>query len=109
MSLAVIPSSLKALPDRWRQQVRVRRELTTVDAAADALEKAASELAAAIEKAQDETRLVTVEEYAKPRGVGPGTVRKWCGRGQVAGAIRNDAGRWMIPFNAVRTAERVRR
>lgn len=107
--LAVIPTSLRDIPARWRQRVAERRVLTSVDPAADALELAAKELEDAITKAAAVDAMITVEEYANPRGIGPATVRKWCARGEMPGAAKNDAGHWMIPVHAVRPRKRVRR
>jgi hypothetical protein len=107
--LAIIPTSLRDIPARWRTQVAERRRLTVVDPAADALERAAKELESAIDEAAALGRMVTVEEYATPRGIGPGTVRKWCIRGEMPGATKNDAGKWLIPVTAVRPPKRVRR
>lgn len=107
--LAVIPSPIREIPDRWRTLVRERRSLTAVDPAADALERAANELDAAIAKAADADRMVTPEEYAKPRGIGPATVRKWCRAGELPGAVLNDASKWLIPAHAVRPRKRIRR
>lgn len=96
------------MPTRWRTLVRERRQLTSVDPAADALELAAKELENALQEATEQ-RMVLVSEYARIRGVGPGTVRKWCLRGEIPGATQDEAGKWRIPSTAIRTAKRVRR
>lgn len=104
--LAIIPTSLRDMPGRWRSLVRERRQLTSVDPAADALELAAKELEQAIDAAQDESRLLTTTEYAKVRRVGAGTVRKWCLRGELPGATLSEANAWLIPSTASRKAKR---
>lgn len=102
MPLAVIPDAVKKLPERWLQVVESRRDMTPIDAAADAYERAAKELSAAIKEAEDDGQVLSTSEYAVLRRVAPGTVRKWCVRGELAGAVKNDAGDWDIPATAVR-------
>lgn len=100
--MSAVPSPVKQLAESWRARVKERRALTLVDPAADALERAASELDAAIAESQSESRLVGSVEFARARGVLPSTVRKWCARGDIPGAVKNDAGDWEIPVNARR-------
>lgn len=107
--LAVIPSPLREIPDRWRALVRERRTLTAIDPAADALEKCARELEDAMTEAANAGRMLTPEEYAAPRGISPASVRKWCRAGEMPGATQNEAGKWQIPATAVRPRKRVRR
>jgi hypothetical protein len=100
--LVVIPQPVRDMPARWRKRVEERRALTTVDAAADALETAARELDAAIAAAVDTSRMLSTTEYAAHAGIRPGTVRKWCARGELQGARKDGADDWQIPATAAR-------
>jgi hypothetical protein len=106
--LMLVPDNVRRLSDRWMGVVADRRALSAIDPAADAFAKAAKELADEITRAEDATRHVSVVEFAQLRGVRPGTIRKWCARGLLAGAVKNAAGDWEIPVGATR-ARTVRR
>jgi hypothetical protein len=104
--LTIIPSAIREMPESWRERAAVRRGDTPVDPVADAYEKAARELEAAIDEAQSAARLVTAREFAELRGVREGTVRKWCARGELTGATKNISGDWRIPVTASRVHHR---
>jgi hypothetical protein len=105
----VIPQLIRELPDRWQQRIAEGRESLIVDTnAANALEAAANELRDAIAKAQDATRMLTTREFAELRGVREATVRKWCARGELAGATKNISDDWRIPVAATRIRRRER-
>jgi hypothetical protein len=104
----MVPDNVRQLTTRWLGVVNDRRALSPIDPAADAFAKAAKELADEITRAEDASRRVSVVEYATLRGVRPGTIRKWCARGLLSGAVKNDAGDWEIPVGATR-ARTVRR
>jgi hypothetical protein len=106
--LAIIPTILRELPEQWRRIVADRRALTAIDPAADAFEKAAKELDAALAKAEDTNRMVPAREFAELRGVRPGTVRKWCARGLIPNAMKNPSGDWLVPLSANRLRPRGR-
>ena len=48
--------------------------------------------------------LVTVEGYARSRGITDRTVKRWLAAGELQGAAKDERGRWMIPFDAERAA-----
>lgn len=101
--LAVIPSPIRTLPERWRSRVASRRELTANDPAADALELAARELETALQVAEEASRTLSTAEFARIAHVLEATVRKWCARGLLPGATHDESGRWRIPADARRT------
>jgi hypothetical protein len=100
--IAVIPAPVLELPERWAKRIADRRTVPTVDPVADSFELAMRELNEAIDQSRDAARLVSTSEYAALHGVRPSTVRKWCARGQLAGAQKNGAMDWMIPAGATR-------
>jgi hypothetical protein len=102
MPLAIIPDNVKSLPQRWLTLAEARRELTTTDAAADALEKAAAQLQREIAAAEEAGKMLTTSEFAELRRCTAGAVRKWCEKGQLPGAVKNDSGDWLIPATAAR-------
>src|SRR4051812_32876818 len=88
------------LPRFWRDKANERRQLTSIDPAADALELAAKELERAIAEENIAGRRVGTTEFARLKSVLPATVRKWCAKGWLAGATKNVGGDWDIPANA---------
>lgn len=102
LGLHTIPQPVRDMPAQWRQRVKERRALTSVDPAADALERAANELDAAIAASQDTGRMLSSREFAASRGLRDATVRKQCAKGWLPGAKKNDAGDWEIPAAATR-------
>lgn len=102
MPLAIIPENVKKLPQRWLMLVEERRAVTTTDAAADALEKAAAQLQREIAAAEEASRMLSTAEFASLRRCSAGAVRKWCEKGQLPGAVKNDSGDWEIPATATK-------
>jgi hypothetical protein len=97
-------AAMRQLAEGWQQEASTRRRVTKIDPAADTMERDASELLAELARVEHSTRLLTVDEYAKEFHAAPTSVRRWCLRGELAGAEKNDAGDWEIPRSARRQA-----
>jgi hypothetical protein len=100
--LAVIPPSIRDIPNRWRAEAAQRRRRTPGDQVAEAMETSAKELESEIAAAELASRMLTATEYASVRKVAVATVRKWCAKGELAGAVQDDAGEWSIPSSSLR-------
>jgi excisionase family DNA binding protein len=85
---------LKSVVDGWQGEATRRRQISTIDPVADALEHCASELADQVAALLNDTYYLTVEDYARLNGVVPGTVRAWIKRGELT-AIATERG-WKI-------------
>lgn len=101
----LVISAMRQLAATWQQDVEQRRRVSSIDPVADATAFRASELLSELERVDEATRLLTVEQYARERGLIASTVRRWCLRGELE-AERNDKGDWEIPRVARRTQRR---
>lgn len=104
--LAIIPDPIRRAPREYREKAAVFRSVNPASAEAAALESCAKDLEERMREAEEASRELTSNEYARLRGVQPGTVRKWCARGELAGAYQTEGGDWRIPSSARRSGRR---
>jgi hypothetical protein len=105
--LDVIMADLTGKVEEMRADVSRRRTITSVDPVADTTEYWAADLARLLADMKRKYATVTAKEYAQIHGGVPSSVRRWCERGELAGAQKDATGEWRIPRGAVR--RRVRR
>lgn len=100
-----IAETAYSVADGWKEEVKQRRRISSVDPVADAIEYCAADLCERIARAAKVSERLSPEEYAAlPHvGVSAQAVRRWCRLGQLPGAIDTEKG-WQIP----REAKRVR-
>lgn len=83
---------------KWKAESSRRKQITSVDPVADAIDYCAGELDEALKDAMAAERRLTVEEYAAKVRKSPQTVRAWCRRGKIK-AERTPTG-YLIPVAA---------
>lgn len=92
-------SDLRQLAGSWKEEADRRRAVFAADPAAGALDYAAAELVETVRLLEGRTLMLTTSEFGQAHGVCAQTVRNWCARGAVAGAIMM-GGEWRIPRDA---------
>lgn len=88
--------SLLIQADEWQRSAEARRSQSPVDPVADVLDRCAEQLRARVRRLESDLAYLTTSGYARLVGVTAQTVRVWCQRGRLPGAIRA-AYDWRIP------------
>lgn len=104
--LDVIMADLKGKVEEMRADVSRRRIITAVDPVADTTEYWAADLTRLLDDMRRKYATVTAKDYAQIHGGVPSSVRRWCARGELAGAQQDATGEWRIPRGAVRRRKR---
>lgn len=97
--IARVWDDLTTLAKTWEEEAERRRTVFDADPAAGALEYSAAELRERVRLLQGTTEMLTSSECAQIHGVCAQTVRSWCARGLLEGAIMT-GGEWRIPRTA---------
>jgi hypothetical protein len=97
----IVLSTARQKITAWRSEAFARLQRSQLDGGAQVLNSCALELEKALDEVDDQTKLLTVEQYAKEFNHVPSTVRRWCLRGELP-AERNLAKDWEIQRNARR-------
>lgn len=94
-------AKFRALAVSMEKEAVQRHEVTKVDPVADTKLHDARLIIAVADAADEETKLLTVAEYAAQLGgkVTPQTINQWCRDGKIEGAIEKGRG-FLIPRNA---------
>lgn len=88
MSAPATASRIRSLAASWKLDAAKRRQMSSLDFAADILEHCASELESELRDAEDADRLLTVREFAALHDKAPSTVRRWCQSGALPATRR---------------------
>ena len=91
----IIVAQISGLAAQWRGEAATFENRGAADSAR-LLRSIADELDATLKAAAEDTKPLTVKQYARDRGVEPATVRKWI-RGGLLVAQKADGGEWRIP------------
>jgi hypothetical protein len=100
--LDVILADFRGKLGEMRAEVSRRRAVTAVDPVADTTEYWAGDLERMLNDMSRRYATVTPKEYAQIHGGVPSSVRRWCERGELAGAQQDATGQWRIPRGAIR-------
>lgn len=101
----VFATTALQVADAWEKEAEQRKQRTPSDPAADAIASCASELRSVMADVERATAHLTVQQFAKARGMDESTVRRLCAQGRLEGATKDDAsGDWRIPREARRLA-----
>ena len=104
---ALLFTNTAALPERWRTLIATLRDVSPTNAEANGIQRALRDLEEAIAKDLRAHERLSPAQYAQlPHvRVSVQTVREWCRRGELPGAVLTDGG-WEIPREATRAARR---
>lgn len=100
--LDVILADFRGKLGEMEREVLRRRKVSSVDPVADTTEYWAADLERLLDDMDRKYATVTAAQYAKIHGGVPSSVRRWCERGELAGAQQDATGQWRIPRGAVR-------
>ena len=94
--------AMETLAAEYRRDAAARRTVTSVDAAADALDYAAARVESTALALQNPTAMLTPAQYAAEQQppVDESTVRRWCARGELD--CEREGKSYRIPAGAVR-------
>lgn len=94
--IARVWADFRQLADAWQKDADRRRAVFEADPAAGALDYAAAELREKVRLLEGSTLMLTTTEFGQQHGACAQTVRGWCARGLLSGAIMA-GGEWRIP------------
>ncbi len=92
--------------DEWQRSAAARRAETPIDPVADVLDRCSEQLRARVRMLESDLAYLTTSGYARLVGVTAQTVRTWCQRGRLPGALRSGHD-WRIPRTTPPPAGRV--
>lgn len=108
--IATLVRRFDALAADLQSAAQVRRAVTPVDPAADALEYASRQLAGLCARVLEETRFLTVAEFARLQQTSESNVRLWIKRGEIHPLPeKNVRGEWEISREARRIKGKAKR